>query len=81
MLIRRSIMTIPGVADGRTERSDGRAVNGGSSRDYQGLSALSMFLATAELAAARTVCICIARRYDTKLWMRDLNEGAAYLPK
>jgi hypothetical protein len=21
------------------------------------------------------------RRYDTKLWMRDLMEGAAYLPK
>jgi hypothetical protein len=21
------------------------------------------------------------KRYDTKLWMRDLNEGAAYLPK
>jgi hypothetical protein len=20
-------------------------------------------------------------RYDTKLWMRDLKEGAAYLPK
>jgi hypothetical protein len=22
-----------------------------------------------------------AQRYDTKLWMRDLKEGAAYLPK
>jgi hypothetical protein len=22
-----------------------------------------------------------ATRYDTKLWMRDLMEGAAYLPK
>jgi hypothetical protein len=22
-----------------------------------------------------------AARYDTKLWMRDLKEGAAYLPK
>jgi hypothetical protein len=24
---------------------------------------------------------CPDRRYDTKLWMRDLKEGAAYLPK
>jgi hypothetical protein len=23
----------------------------------------------------------IVWRYDTKLWMRDLKEGAAYLPK
>jgi hypothetical protein len=23
----------------------------------------------------------LAGRYDTKLWMRDLMEGAAYLPK
>jgi hypothetical protein len=23
----------------------------------------------------------IQERYDTKLWMRDLKEGAAYLPK
>jgi hypothetical protein len=23
----------------------------------------------------------IGKRYDTKLWMRDLMEGAAYLPK
>jgi hypothetical protein len=23
----------------------------------------------------------LRRRYDTKLWMRDLKEGAAYLPK
>ena len=23
----------------------------------------------------------LERRYDTKLWMRDLMEGAAYLPK
>jgi hypothetical protein len=23
----------------------------------------------------------LAKRYDTKLWMRDLKEGAAYLPK
>ncbi len=22
-----------------------------------------------------------SRRYDTKLWMRNLMEGAAYLPK
>ncbi len=24
---------------------------------------------------------CPGPRYDTKLWMRDLKEGAAYLPK
>jgi hypothetical protein len=23
----------------------------------------------------------VQQRYDTKLWMRDLKEGAAYLPK
>jgi hypothetical protein len=23
----------------------------------------------------------LGERYDTKLWMRDLKEGAAYLPK
>jgi hypothetical protein len=25
--------------------------------------------------------VFVQMRYDTKLWMRDLMEGAAYLPK
>ncbi len=29
----------------------------------------------------RTFTGGMTRRYDTKLWMRDLMEGAAYLPK
>ena len=28
-----------------------------------------------------TAALSAALRYDTKLWMRDLMEGAAYLPK
>jgi len=27
------------------------------------------------------LALLAAGRYDTKLWMRDLMEGAAYLPK
>lgn len=35
------------------------------------------------LAATIVACTTspVAPRYDTKLWMRDLMEGAAYLPK
>jgi hypothetical protein len=39
-------------------------------------------LAFALAACLQTTPVHAAQaRYDTKLWMRDLMEGAAYLPK
>jgi hypothetical protein len=38
-------------------------------------------LALALPGASATTTACVIGRYDLKLWMRDLKEGAAYLPK
>jgi hypothetical protein len=35
----------------------------------------------AECGATQRRVRKLPARYDTKLWMRDLKEGAAYLPK
>lgn len=51
-----------------------------------------ILIAAAALLLAATLAVTLHRvraarqratvtRYDTKLWMRDLMEGAAYLPK
>jgi hypothetical protein len=58
--------------------------------DPGSLLSLLSFLPRARAAAARPRTQAVAgycanahcsQRYDTKLWMRDLMEGAAYLPK